>query len=300
MFEIKKISDTDDGYPVSLKIIKDHPKDLYYIGNIKNITRTVGVVGTRRCSSYGRQVASEFSKNLASRDITIISGFAPGIDTISHKATLDIKKRTIAVLGTGLSEKCIYPKENISLIKQIIDFGGCLISEYPPNTYGARFTFPQRNRIVAGLSDALLVIEAPQRSGSLITANYAFSYNKPVFSVPGSIFYENACGTNNLLKRGARVATKVDDILQIFPLCDTNHLQINPLIEITENKNCAPTLESLIIQLVKTEPRHIDTIIEELKMPAWKVVSIITNLEIEEKIKNIGENIYSCPPEGWQ
>lgn len=293
MFEIKKISDTDIDYPVSLKKIKNRPKDLYYIGNIKNISRTVGIVGTRRCSSYGRQVASEFAKNLASRDITIISGFAPGIDTVSHASTIEIGKRTIAVLGTGLSEQYIYPKENIPLIKKIIELGGCLISEYPPNTYGTRFSFPQRNRIVAGLSDALLVVEAPQKSGAIITANYAFSYDKPVFSVPGSIFYETAVGTNNLIKRGARVATKVEDILQIFPLCDTNRLQIIPFSKTTNDKISNLSPEELVLRLVKSEPKHIDKIIEEIKMPASVVAGIITLLEIEEKIKNIGENIYT-------
>jgi DNA processing protein len=296
MFEIKKISDSDTDYPAALKKIKDRPKDLYYIGNIKNISPSVGIVGTRRCSNYGRQVASEFSKNLAARNITIVSGFAPGIDTVSHIAAIETSNRTIVVLGTGLSEKCIYPKENIPLIKKIIELGGCLISEYPPNTFGSRFTFPQRNRIVAAISDVLLVVEAPQKSGALITANYAFSYGKKVFSIPGSIYYENALGTNNLLKRGAHIATKADDILQTFPLCDTNYSQISVFPKTTDDKSDNLTPEMLIMKFIKNEPRHIDKIIEELKMPAGRVASIITILEIEEKIKNIGENIYSCLP----
>lgn len=291
MFEIKKISASHEDYPSSLKIIKDYPKDLYYIGNIKSIGPSLAVIGTRKCSSYEKQVTSEFCKVIANRNITIISGFAPGIDTVAHTSAIEMGRRTIAVLGTGLAEKSIFPKENIPLIEKIVNCGGGLISEYAPNVWGTRFTFPQRNRIVAALTDATLVVEAPQKSGAMITANYAFLYGKPVLAVPGSIFFENAKGTNNLIKRGAKLVDKVEDILQYFPLCDTNHSQIslNKWTNAEESNE-----EFVVLNLLKNEPMHVDKIIEITKLSPAKVAEIITTLEIEEKIKNIGENIYSC------
>jgi DNA processing protein len=170
---IKTISIRDKNYPKLLKEIKDPPETLYLRGEILAEENCFAIVGTRRCSAYGKQVALEITGDLAEAGLTIVSGLAPGIDSFSHLATLERGKRTIAVLGTGIDEKSIYPQENLKLARKILESGGSLISEYPPRTHGSEFTFPQRNRIISGISLGVLVIEAKQKSGALITANWA-------------------------------------------------------------------------------------------------------------------------------
>ena len=213
--EIQEISINDENYPKSLKEIKDAPKVLYYIGSLsKPDEKIFAIVGTRLCSSYGKQVALEIAGDLAEAGLTIVSGLAPGIDTFSHQATLERKGRTIAVLGTGLDEKSLYPKDNIKLSRKIVETGGCLISEYPPGTPGSKITFPQRNRIVSGLSLGVLVIEAKQKSGALITANLAFEQKRKVFAVPGPIHSSNSKGCHYLIKKGAKLVESASDILK--------------------------------------------------------------------------------------
>lgn len=180
----------------------------------------MAIVGTRLCSSYGRQAAFDLSKAAADMGITVVSGLAPGIDTFAHLAAIKRNKRTIAVLGTGLDDESIYPKENIYLSKKIISAGGCLISEYPPETKGARFTFPRRNRIISGLSLGVLVIESKESGGSMITASYALAQKRKLFALPGSIYALNSKGTNNLIKKGAKLIDNIYDILKELDLND--------------------------------------------------------------------------------
>lgn len=292
MDKIYKIKKGDKNYPEKLKILKDAPDVLYAIGDVGVINKSVGIIGTRRCSSYGRQVASEFTKKLVERGIAIISGFAPGIDTVAHISAIESGGRTIAVLGTGLSQRCIYPQENIRLIKNIIKLGGCLLSEYPPETRGTKFTFPQRNRIVATLSDALLVVEAPERSGSIITANYAIKYKKSVFCIPGSIFYNTSKGANWLIKKGCHLCDNISDILQSPPFCDTKHSQNKSLWDNVSDCKISKSEELLVLSVLKNGPANMDKIIVETKMEAAKAIQTVTIMELDEKIKNIGENIY--------
>ena len=200
--EINKISIEDKEYPKLLKEIKNPPKILYYLGEIKATENCFAIVGTRRYSSYGKQVALEIAGDLAEVGLTIVSGFAFGIDTSAHQATIERGKRTIAVLGTGLDEKSIYPRSNLKLVEKILETGGCLISEYPPGTHGSEFTFPQRNRIISGLSLGALVVEAKEKSGALITANFAFSQKRKVFAIPGPIYSSNSRGPHLLIKKG--------------------------------------------------------------------------------------------------
>ncbi|PIR71606.1 MAG: DNA-protecting protein DprA, partial [Candidatus Nealsonbacteria bacterium CG10_big_fil_rev_8_21_14_0_10_37_25] len=203
MDEIKTINIQDKNYPKLLKEIKDPPEILYVRGEILPDDSFFAVVGTRMASSYGKQVALEIAGDLAEAGLTIVSGMAPGIDTFCHQATLERKGRTIAVLGTGLDEKSIYPQSNLKLAEKILKTGGALISEYPPGTPGSKFTFPQRNRIISGLSLGVLVVEAKQKSGALITAHHAFSQNRKVFAVPGPIHSSNSKGPHYLIKKGA-------------------------------------------------------------------------------------------------
>lgn len=282
---IAKITIEDESYPMVLKKIPDAPKTLYYKGDIKPNELRFAVVGTRRCSSYGKQTALEISGGLSEAGVVVVSGLAPGIDTYAHLAATERGKRTIAVLGTGLDEKSIYPKENIELARKIVELGGCLISEYPPGTWGNRFTFPQRNRIISGLSAGVLVVEAKERSGALITANYAFSQKRKVFAVPGSISSSNSRGPHNLIKGGAKLVDNVNDILKELKL------PVPPAA--SEAAGGDQILEeNLILNTLKEEPLYLDKIIEKTKLNAAKVAGILTILEIKGRVRNLGENTY--------
>jgi len=214
MNEIKTIAIEDKEYPKLLKEIKNPPKILYFSGKILPQKNCFAIVGARLCSSYGKQVALEIARDLTEAGLTIVSGMALGIDSFSHKAVVEKNKRTIAVLGTGLDEESIYPRENIKLANRIIETGGCLISEYPPKTRGSRFTFPQRNRIISGLSLGVLVVEAKRKSGALITANWAKKQGRKIFAIPGTIHSFNSKGTHKLIKQGAKLVEDANDILK--------------------------------------------------------------------------------------
>jgi DNA processing protein len=285
MDSIQKISIEDENYPELLKKIANHPKVLFYKGEIKPKELCFGIVGTRLCSSYGKQVALEMAGKLCELGITIVSGMAPGIDSYSHLAAVENNKRTIAVLGTGLDEKSIYPKENIGLSRKILETGGCLVSEYPPGTSATQFTFPQRNRIISGLAVGILVVEAKEKSGSLITANCAFSQKRKVFAVPGPIYSPNSKGTNYLIKRGAKLVDNVDDILQ--------ELDLNIKAKAKNGITGDNPEENLILQALGEGPLYIDKIIEKTKLSVAIAASTISVLEIKEKIRNLGGNVYA-------
>lgn len=284
MEEIREIKIEDKNYPHPLKKIANSPKTLYVKGEIKEDEFFFAIVGTRLCSSYGKQIALEIAGRLAEAGLIIVSGLAPGIDTFAHKAALGKNKKTIAVLGTGLDEKSIFPKENIDLARKIVATGGCLISEYPPGTAGSKFTFPNRNRIISGLSLGVLVIEAKKKSGALITANYAFSQKRKVFATPGPIYSLNSWGPNNLIKRGARLVDNANDILQELNL----PLTMRPGLVVGENEE-----EKLILDVLKEGTMHIDKIIEITKLPPQKVSSALAILEIRGAVRNLGGNVYA-------
>jgi len=226
----------------------------------------------------------EIAGDLTEAGLIIISGLAPGIDTFCHQAAVERNKRTIAILGTGLDEKSIYPKENLKLARKIIETGGCLISEYPPGTRGANFTFPQRNRIISGLSLGVLVIEAKEKSGALITAEWARKQGRKVFAVPGSVFSSVSKGTNKLIKEGVKLAENANDILVELGLTTKEEKQ--------EVKG--ETLEeNLVLEVLKEESLYIDKIIEKTKLPAQKIASTLAILEIKGKVRNLGGNIYA-------
>lgn len=286
MEEIKKITIDDPQYPKLLKEIPDPPKEIFFKGNIKIDSPCVAVVGTRRCSDYGKQAALEIAARLSEAGIIIVSGLAPGIDTFSHQAVVERKGKTIAVLGTGIDENSLYPKENIKLAEKIIDLDGCLISEYPPGTPGNRFTFPQRNRIISGLSLGTLVIEAKEKSGALITANFAFSQKRKVFAVPGSIYSLNSRGPHNLIKRGAKLIDKANDILTELNLTNLKDSFTNEI-------NSPNPEEDLILKTLEQESLYLDKIIEKTKLSPSDVAGIITLLEIKGKVRNLGGNVYA-------
>jgi len=257
---IKKISINDKNYPLLLRKIKDAPRVIFYRGKILPKENCLAVVGTRLCSAYGKNAAFEIVSALSRAGLTIVSGLAPGIDTASHKATIEQKGRTIAVLGTGLDEKNIYPRDNIKLAEKIIEAGGCLLSEYPPGARGSKFTFPQRNRIISGLSLGTLVIEAKQKSGALITADYAKKQKRAVFALPGPIHSPNSRGCHYLIKKGARLIENAEDILKGLSL----NLEIPGEKDQVKGKSRE---EYLILENLKTGPLDIDEIIKRQALP---------------------------------
>lgn len=287
MEEIKKITIKDKNYPKLLKKISNPPETLYFRGKILAKENCFAIVGTRRCSIYGKQIALEIAEDLAEAGLTIVSGLAPGIDTYVHLAVVERKKRTIAVLGTGLDEESIYPQSNLNLARKILETGGCLISEYPSKTPGSKFTFPQRNRIISGLTLGVLVVEAKEKSGALITAEWAKKQNRKVFAIPGSIHSLNSKGCHYLIKKGAKLVENANDILKELNLTSSTLSEFPERI-VGETKE-----ENLILDTLKEEALHIDKIIEKTKLSAAKVASTLAILEIKDKVKNLGGNIYT-------
>ena len=209
--KIEEISINSKEYPQNLKNIYDPHKKIYLIGN-KDLLyqKGIAIVGARDATQYGKKIAYNLAKELSEQNIVIISGLAIGIDSYAHKGALE--KGTIAVLGSGIDN--IYPKENLELAREIIKNKGCIISEYPLGTKPERLHFPQRNRIISGLSDGVVVIEASKKSGALITAEFALEQGKEVFAVPGDINKKQSEGTNQLIKDGAILLTSATDILE--------------------------------------------------------------------------------------
>ncbi len=290
-FPIQKIVPSDPLFPENLKNIPEAPKELFFRGNFQTTKKMFAIVGTRLPSDYGKEIAFSIAKDLSQSGFCIVSGMALGIDTWSHKGALKISGAqgsvnscpTVAVMGTGLNENVLYPQENLKLAKEILEKGGCLLSEYPPETRATNFTFPQRNRIIAGLSIGILVVEAKIKSGALITAKYAKKYKKQIFAVPGNIHSQNSKGPHLLIKQGAKLVESANDILE-----ELGEIKINQ----TQNLFLSPQ-ESLVANALRNGPLHIDKIIEIIKMPPQTASGIICIMELEDKIQNLGGNIYS-------
>lgn len=209
--KVHLITILDKNYPYLLKEIYNPPALLYVRGNLDLNNPGIGVVGTRKLSSYGEQITPAITNKLIQKNLTIISGLAKGIDTLSHKTAVLNKGKTIAVLGAGVDKKSIYPKSNQYLAEKIIE-NGSLISEYPLGALPSKQSFPQRNRIISGLSLGVLVIEAPEKSGAMITARNALEQNREVFAVPGDISHPNSRGPHKLIKMGAKLVNSIEDI----------------------------------------------------------------------------------------
>jgi len=286
--EINKINISDKGYPSLLKRIPDPPATLYFRGDLTCLKNNCfAIVGTRRCSAYGKEITMAIAMDLARAGLVIVSGLAPGIDTFSHLACLEANSRTVAVLGTGLDEKSIYPRENLKLSRKIIETGGCLISEYPAGTHGSKMTFPARNRIISGVSLGTLVVEAKYKSGALITANFARKQKRLLFAVPGDIHFANSQGPHLLIKTGAKLTENAKDILkEINPSRQNVFLFAPP--KLIDNEEPNP-----IIEVLKRGPTSTDEIIEKTGLDPAVVISGLTILEINDKVRNLGGNTYS-------
>lgn len=279
---IQVITWKDADYPASLKEIDHPPPVLYLCGNLtKDDQFALGVVGTRKLSAYGRQATEQLVADLAAGNVTIVSGLAHGIDTIAHKTALDAGGRTLAVLAGGLD--AIYPSENIPLARRIVESGqGALITEFPLGVKPETGSFPRRNRIISGLSQGVLVTEAPRGSGALITANFALDQGREVFAVPGNIFSSGYSGTNKLIQDGAKLVTQVNDILEAL-----NLFMIPQKVEmqaiLPDNVE-----ERTLLALLSQEPRHVDEIIRESELPAHIVTSTLMMMELKGMLRSVG------------
>lgn len=264
----------ESAIPLALQEIPDKPKRLYVRGNLPKFEdyKVLTVVGSRRYTQYGKSVCERLIKGLAGYPIIIVSGLALGIDTLAHKYALDAGLTTVAFPGSGLADKVLYPASNYSLAKQILAAGGALISELEPSEKAANWTFPRRNRLMAGISDAVLLIEAGNKSGSRITARLATDYNRDVMAVPGSIFSEASEGTNELLREGAIPITKPEDILEWFGFT---------LIESRENKYAACTAEEQQVLHLLASPISRSELVRQLDMGISQANILLSAMEIK-------------------
>ncbi|MBI4972056.1 MAG: DNA-protecting protein DprA [Candidatus Omnitrophica bacterium] len=268
----------DEAYPKNLAAIYDPPILLYVKGTLLEEDRfALGVVGSRRASAYGIQVASRFAAELAEKGITIVSGLALGIDRASHEGALRVKGRTIAVLGSGVD--VIYPKENRKVYETIIE-RGAVISESPLGTEPRPFHFPKRNRIIAGLSIGILVVEAGEKSGSLITARLATDEGREVYAIPGRIDSPYSSGTHRLIQEGVMLVTKPDEILEdLYPVLKSTVASAE-MPELTDE-------EVSVYNLINDQPGSPDGLSEKLNLDPNQVLQILTRLELQGKVKRL-------------
>jgi DNA processing protein len=277
-----------EGYPKRLLEIGDAPPVLYALGQLtESDDWAVGVVGTRRATSYGREATAKLSAGLVEAGVTIVSGMARGIDTAAHLAALEAGGRTIAVLGSGLD--VIYPFENRQLASRIVEEErGVIISEYPPGTQPDAMNFPARNRIISGISLGLLVVEAGEKSGALITVGFALDQGRDVFAVPGPITAPASVGTNNLLKQGAKCVTTAQDILE--------ELNMDMVAEHVEAARALPSdpTERMLLGFLEDSSQHIDELTNRSGLPASTVSAILTMMELKGMIRHLGGMQYAA------
>jgi DNA processing protein len=265
-----------------LLTLHDIPKGVYIEGELPSVTidalgrstpRILTIVGSRKNTTYGRQVVEKLLEKLKDYPIIILSGLALGIDGIAHKEALKNNLKTIAIPGSGLGERVLYPSAHRTLAKDIVAYGGALLSEYEENTQAAPWTFPNRNRLMASLSDALLIIEAEEKSGTLITARLALELGKDIGAIPGEIFSPNAEGTNILIKNGAYLISEYKDLLSLLHLSEQEHVD-----EPKKQKSLSVEEQTLLDLLI--EPLDKDTLFEKANISYEEFITHFSSLEI--------------------
>lgn len=265
--------------------IPEPPETLWVAGTLPSPETTLlTVVGSRKHTSYGKEACAELLRGLQGYDIAIVSGLALGIDTIAHETAIAVGLPTVAVPGSGLDPAVIYPRTNALLAKRILEAGGTLLSEYAPDFRATEWSFPRRNRIMAGLARATLLIEATERSGTLITARLAADYNRDVLVVPGSIFSPLSAGTHQFMKLGATPVTSSEEILRA--------LGFTPETANTEEADYSslPDAERAVMEIL-FEPRTRDELIESLEIPANEANILLMKMEIAGLIVDSPEGI---------
>lgn len=288
MDPIRQILVEEDSYPKLLSQIADPPKQLYCRGNLELLnSECIAVVGTRKLTSYGREAAQKITTGLVQAGFTIVSGLAMGIDAVAHQTTLDNDGKTIAVLGGGVSDQKIGPRVNLPLAQKILKNKGLLVSEYSDEEEIFAPNFAVRDRIISGLSRGVLVIEAAEGSGALITAKCALDQNRDVFAVPGSIFSSKSFGPNTLISNGAKLVSTAQDITDEYGY---NLNVFSKSSNTISTKN--PTEKTIIAILEKRGETTTDEIIRESTEETSKVMAAISTLEIKGVIKDIGNGKY--------
>ncbi|MBA2378752.1 MAG: DNA-protecting protein DprA [Blastocatellia bacterium] len=294
----------DDGsYPAPLREIDDPPITLYVMGDWQACfdQPCVGVIGSRRSSTYGQNASEMLSRDLASRGICIVSGLARGIDTSAHLGAIRAGGRTIAVLGTGLDG--VYPKENAKLAKEIVESGGAVVTQFPLGTPPLKDNFPYRNRIISGLSLGVLVVEASERSGSLITARLAMEQNREVMAVPGNITSRNSIGTNYLIKAGAKLVQQWQDVVAELP-AEIASAILPPKIDKTESNGqpeqpelspagLNPNERKVWSLLSPDDPIHIDKLLDLSALSFGDLNSALVSLDIRDLLRVLPGKFYA-------
>lgn len=278
--QVKVVGYTSQFYPEPLKQLSDPPIVLFCKGNLNLLgsKQTIGVVGARKITSYGREVTEKLVFELTQYDFTIVSGLAFGVDATAHKKAIDSNGKTIAVLGCGVD--CCTPYENQGLYEQILDKNGLIISQYPLGMPPTQGTFPSRNRIIAGLSLGVLITEAAEDSGSLITAEDAVKLGRPVFAVPGPINSLMSKGALKLLKQGAKLVSTGEDILEALQI-KTQRSDFKTKVKTL--KLSAP--EKKIVELLESEPLPLDFLSKQTKIPMVKLMVTVSSLEMRGILK---------------
>lgn len=279
--EIKKLEQKD--FPSLLKEIPDAPKQLFVRGVLPNKdTKLLCVVGSRKYSNYGKDVCEELISGLSGYNITIVSGLALGMDSIAHKSAIKAGLKTIAIPGSGLNDNVLYPASNYGLAQDILKNSGTLVSEFEPDFKATLWSFPKRNRIMAGMSHATLIIEAGERSGTLITSRLALDYNRDVFVVPNSVFAQGSVGSNRLIRQGAMPVTSSKDILNELGFeLEKDNIDGGPT---SINVNNCTTEEKEILDLLNN-PLSRDELIRTLNIGTSKANQLLTIMEIKGLIK---------------
>jgi DNA processing protein len=286
----------DDGsYPALLREIDDPPPVLYVKGDWQACfdQPCVGVIGSRMCSTYGENASEMLSRDLASRGITVVSGLARGIDTAAHRGSIRGQGRTVAVMGTGIDN--VYPKENRKIADEIVDSGGCLVTQFPLGTPPIKENFPYRNRIISGLSYGVLIVEASERSGSLITARLAAEQNREVMAVPGNITSGNSFGTNYLIKSGAKLVQQWQDVVAELP-SEVSAAILPPKVDSDaadrKNRSETPVPADLSVNertvwglLKPDESTHIDSLLESSGLSFGDLNNALVSLDIRDLIR---------------
>lgn len=272
----------DPRYPGRLKEIYDPPPLLYVRGRMDDPDElSLAVVGTRKATDYARQIIPELVAPLARSGLSIVSGLALGVDALAHEAAISAGGRTIAVLGSGIDDASIYPSSNRYLAKKILESGGALVSEFPIGSIAYKSNFPFRNRVISGLALGVLVVEAAEDSGSLITARAALEQNREVFAVPGDVTRETSMGPNNLIKMGSRPVTEANDILDA--------LSLDRLPEMLEARVIHPDTkeEAAILPHLSREPIHVDALSRAAGLPISTITASLTLMEMKGKIRSL-------------
>lgn len=276
----------DEDYPESLRNIPDPPLALYYKGSLLPADRNaLGMVGTRKATPYGRDVAARLAQDLAAQGITVISGLAYGIDAAAHRGALKAGGRTFAILGSGID--VVYPTSHRQLAQEICE-NCAMITEYPPGATPEGRNFPRRNRIISGLSLGILVVQAPLTSGAIITANIAAEQGRDVFAVPGNVFDPASAGCHRLIQDGAKLVSDAGDIL------DELNLAWSRVETATVTRQVVPAneTEASLLDRLGMEPRHVDDLARDCQLPAASVSSTLTILELRGLARKVGPMQY--------